>query len=344
MNEQLYIEDGFIQVVRKNNPLRKTGLVHCHLGKIGSVRPQSAVEIIFKMLRHGIKFGNGPVIGLSESSILLGRLASEFVTHNPFIFSTRYPVRGMIGFVEPHSHARHHYLNVDAIKDADEILIVEDEITSGNTILGLIECLLENMQYLKIIRVVALKAFCSPGRVRQMKDIVAKKGARLYLSSLFGGTIDDEEPLISQLNSDSNENLPVYYSFLEAGRGRIELFVNPESRYAFWDNKLPEISEAVTVIGVSEAIDVAFEISNALDQRGIESSFRQLTMSPWMLPGWVFPGLCPLHLYYPTDEDRRYIIVYDNPTHRNQVNQLYDRLITNGAQIDIIGPDVDLYE
>lgn len=343
MNTKLDIDDGFVKVVRKNNPLRKFGLVHSNLGKIGPVRPTSALNIVYEMVQSGMKFGTGPVIGLSESSILLGRLVSEFTTHSPFIFSTRYPVQGMISFIEPHSHAPNHYLNINAIQDASEICIVEDEVTSGNTLLGLIQVLLDNLPKLKSIWVASLKMFCSTERVRQMQAMVAIRGARLHLNSVYRGTIDHEDPLVSQNIPDRKETLPVYNSFLETGRGRTEPFFQPEIRYTLWNKRFHDMSGQVTVIGVSEAIDIAFEISNMLEQIGCESSFRHLTISPWDLPGWVFPGLRPLHLYYPIGRGGQYIIVYDNPIQREQVHMLYARLISSGTQVSIIGPDEQLW-
>lgn len=324
--------------------MRKFGLAHRNLGKVGSVRPISAINIINELSQKGMEFGTGPVIGLSESSILLGRLVSEFITHSPFIFSTRYPIQGMIGFIEPHSHFPHHYINLNAIKDAREVCIVEDEITTGNTLLGLIQVLLDNLPDLKSIRVISLKMFCSAERIRQIQSMVLIRGARLYLNSIFRGTIDYEEPLVIPPVLDKIETLPVYTSYLESGRGRTEPFCKPKTRYTFWNNKITDIFHWVTVIGVSEAIDIAFEISNLLEQRGCNASFRHLTISPWDLPGWVFPGIRPLHLYYPIDESREYIIVYDNPQQQDQVHMLNERLLSTGSQVTIIGPDNAQYE
>jgi hypothetical protein len=330
--------DGFTVVARKNNPLRQNGMVHRNLGKIGPVKPLYTINIVDEMVRGGIEFGTGPIIGLSESSILLGRIISEFITHTPFIFSSRYPMAGMVAFMEPHSHAPIQYLNMKALKDVREICIVEDEITTGNTLLNLIQVLLSQLDYLQTIRVVALKMFCSDYRVRQMQEIIAMRGVQLYLTSLYRGEPDKEELLLIESKVSQIESITLFDGFMEAGRGRTDLFLNADSRREFWDKVFVQVPEHLTVIGVSEAIDLAFEISHVLEKRGCNAKLSHMTISPWDLPGWEFDGLRPLFLYYPPTVGGNYVIVYDQMVQYEQVHRLASRLRALDSIVHVIGP------
>jgi hypothetical protein len=330
--------DGFTVVARKNNPLRQYGMVHRNLGKIGPVKPLNTVNIVDEMVKGGIDFGRGPIIGLSESSILLGRIISEFITHTPFIFSTRYPMAGMVAFIEPHSHAPIQYLNMKALREAREICIVEDEITTGNTLLNLIQVLLSQLANLQTIRVVALKMFCSDYRVIQMQDIIGERGVKLYLNSLYRGEPDKEELVIKESKVSHIENITLFDGFMEAGRGRTELFLNSDSRCAFWEKVFVEVPKQLIVIGVSEAIDLAFEISHMLEKRGCNSKLSHMTISPWDLPGWEFDGLWPLFLYYPPTVGGNFVIVYDQMVQQEQVHRLASRLRALDSMVYVIGP------
>ena len=331
-------EDGFTVVARKNNPLRQYAIVHRNLGKLGPVKPLSTVNIVDEMVSKGIDFGTGPIIGLSESSILLARIISEFITHTPFIFSTRYPMSGMVAFIEPHSHAPIQYLAMKVLRQTSEICIIEDEITTGNTLLNLIQVLLDQLPDVRTIRVIALKMFCSDHRVGQIQAAIATRGVNLYLTSLYRGEPDEEELLVQQSKVTQLQNKALFKGFLETGRGRTEFFCDPDSRYAFWERMFLQVPEQVTVIGVSEAIDMAFEISHMLEKRGSQSTFCHMTISPWDLPGWEFAGLRSLFLYYPPAPGGNYVIVYDQMVQQEQVHLLASRLRAQESRVHLIGP------
>ncbi|MDD2212081.1 MAG: phosphoribosyltransferase domain-containing protein [Desulfitobacteriaceae bacterium] len=344
MNTKIHemdIIDGFSMVSRQNNPKRQYAMVHNDLGKIGPVFPQEAIKLVKDMIQGGIEFGRGPIIGLSESSILLGRMVSEFITHSSFIFSSRYASTGMVAFSEPHSHAPVQYLKLDLIKDASEVCIMEDEITSGNTILNLIQTLLDEMPNLVNLRVVSLKMLCQDYRIKELENIISELGVKVSFASLYRGSNGEIDPLAPKSTLKAPNNLQPFNSNLEIGRGRTKLFSGPEVRQALWEPLLDILPANVCIIGVSEAIDMAFEISYFLTAHGRASTFRQLTISPWELPGWVFPGFQPLHLYYPPDKGGVYLIVYDQPAQKDQVYMLKSRLLDQESQVYVMGPEMD---
>jgi hypothetical protein len=99
-----------------------------------------------------------------------------------------------------------------------------------------------------------------------------------------------------------------------------------------------ELPPAISIIGASEAIDMAFEISNLLSTQGHNSTFRHLTISPWELPGWHFPSATgrTLHLYNPPEKGGGYILVYDHVFQAGQVRNLAESLQAIGGEVFII--------
>ena len=336
--------DGFAVVKRKGNPLRERALVHRDLGKVGAVDPVNLINLVGRLVSTGRRLNNYPIIGLSESSILLGRVCSEFYGLGPFIFSTRYPAAGMISFAEPHSHAPNQFLNLSGIEDCRGLYIMEDEITTGNTAMNLIGALGANLPQLHSVEILALKVLCSSQRLTEMVRCAEQIGINLKIRYLYQEASVHDEPLVDWGIQPLAvpENLPVPISDLERGRGRIEPF-NPlqvRARYSQWRKFLAQakIPPAVTVIGASEAIDLSFEISQLLAMEGHASSFRHLTISPWELPGWHFPSANArtLHLYRPPKDGGAYILVYDHLFQTQPIQELAERLQAIGGQVLII--------
>ena len=153
----------FYHLKRENNPLREDAFTVSCLGKLfpasssdfircghwlselldeiplthlkSHPENEHATDKIKKCAKKGIL-----IVGLTESGIIpaflmhLESRKKDLNTH--LIYSTRRPVDG-IAFNESHSHGPNHVLPlVDAM--FKEIWIVEDEITSGNTVMNLI--------------------------------------------------------------------------------------------------------------------------------------------------------------------------------------------------------------
>ena len=86
------------------------------------------------------------VIGFAETAVAMAQSFFDTLLGDvSFVHSTRETPEGaepLFSFREVHSHAPFHnfFLNdTDLIKNAEEIILVDDELTSGNTALGVIE-------------------------------------------------------------------------------------------------------------------------------------------------------------------------------------------------------------
>jgi adenine/guanine phosphoribosyltransferase-like PRPP-binding protein len=81
------------------------------------------------------------VVGFAETATAIG-VAVARVLHCDFIQTTREICNGdKFNFIEEHSHATDQRLYCTDFSDYDRILFVEDEVTTGNTILNIINLL-----------------------------------------------------------------------------------------------------------------------------------------------------------------------------------------------------------
>ncbi len=335
---------GFAAVKRKNNPLREEALVHRSLGKIGAVEPAETETLVSRLSCQASLPGDWPIIGLSESSILLGRLVAENHSGSRFIYSTRYPEPGMVAFDEPHSHAPAHYLSLNGMDHYDRLCIVEDEITSGNTVMNLMRVLAVNIHDLKRVHIMALKVMCSDRRLHEMKDSALLLGIELTFGWLHREYRHDEETLkiwanpVSDWQSGCGSSR---HSEWEKGRGRLEPFMSEDAawRSKMWQSKLDglDLSNEVVCIGASESIDLAYELASICKAR-VPSYYRHFTMSPWELPGWAFheEGKRTLFLYNPPSKPSSCILVYDQADQTGQVESLGLRLKKNGSRVYVM--------
>lgn len=138
------IAAGTVCVRRDANPRRREAITFEHLGKLNPIVRQHLVDLAtcFAQLLPLCQTTKRIVIlGLAESGIVpafamqQGAIAQGF--HAPWYFSSRTD-RGGLAFVEAHSHAPRHFLPPEFERlPMDELWIVEDEVTTGQTLFNL---------------------------------------------------------------------------------------------------------------------------------------------------------------------------------------------------------------
>ena len=174
------------RVERDGNPLRRYAHVSPHLGKLGLLNEVALRRIACLSVKRLPELkGRTLVIGLTESSLFLSWfLAASIDSDVELRFTTREP-RGashpFISFQEPHSHAPHHYLALPPPTPFRQVLIVEDEITTGTTLRNLSTALsgISSRQF--VVTLVDLRA---PGARRDLEGHVASRGVELSVINL----------------------------------------------------------------------------------------------------------------------------------------------------------------
>ncbi|WP_225839927.1 phosphoribosyltransferase [Streptomyces sp. NK08204] len=191
---------GMLGLALRRNPKRAHLLVSHVLGKHV---PQSPAVVY----GHGVTLGRrvaallgeaetatAVVLGYAETATGLGHAVADGLGAVPYLHSTRRPVAGVAragGFEESHSHATSHLLLPEdpALLAGDgPLVLVDDEFSTGNTVLNTIRDLHERYPRQRYV-VVALVDMRSPADTARMERFAAGIGARVDLVAAASGAV-----------------------------------------------------------------------------------------------------------------------------------------------------------
>ncbi|WP_030910280.1 phosphoribosyltransferase [Streptomyces sp. NRRL F-5126] len=190
---------GLLGLALRDNPKRAHLLVSNVLGKHV---PQSPAVVRDTGLRLGerVRALLGPaaadavVLGYAETATGLGHCVADGVRDAPYLHSTRRPVPGVEragGFEESHSHATSHLLLPEdpALLAGDgPLVLVDDEFSTGNTVLNTIRALHERRPRARYV-IVAIVDMRSDGDRGRLAAFAGEIGARVDLVTLASGTV-----------------------------------------------------------------------------------------------------------------------------------------------------------
>ncbi|MFD3734240.1 phosphoribosyltransferase [Streptomyces sp. NPDC058632] len=190
---------GLLGLALRRNPKRAHLLVSNVLGKHV---PQSPAVVY----GHGVALGRrvrellgdqahrAVVLGYAETATGLGHAVADGVGVAPCLHSTRRPVPGVAtagGFEESHSHATSHLLlpeDPGLLAGEGPLVLVDDEFSTGNTILNTIRDLHARHPRRRYV-VVALVDMRSPADAGRLDDFARGIGARVDLVTTVSGTV-----------------------------------------------------------------------------------------------------------------------------------------------------------
>jgi hypothetical protein len=229
------IASGISVVRRRANPNREFSLTFKHLGKLNPVRSSHLQELVdcWRCVIGDETHNVSPlIIGLAESGIVpafaMYRACEELSIGASWCHSSR-EVMGEIAFMESHSHAPRHFLSAKELHQDrfSELWIVDDEITTGATLVNLIESLF-HVRMFRSVRIFTLL----DNRASSLDSIFASLAHRVGVSI-------DVTSLISFFGNPSL--FPIMNDVEEIERGPIEyvwgeliseslpaLFLNPQ--------------------------------------------------------------------------------------------------------------------
>ncbi len=137
------------------------------------------------------------VLGYAETATGLGHAVADGLRDAPYLHSTRRPVAGVAqagGFEEAHSHATSHLLLPEDPEllaggaEASTLVLVDDEFSTGNTVLNTIRALHETHPRERYV-IVALVDMRSAGDRDRLTAFAADIGARVDLVTRSSGTV-----------------------------------------------------------------------------------------------------------------------------------------------------------
>jgi hypothetical protein len=184
----------------RRNPKRAHLLVSHVLGKHV---PQSPAVVH----GHGVALGRrvrdllgdeeaaaAVVLGYAETATGLGHSVADGIGLAPYLHSTRRPVPGITpagGFEESHSHATSHLLlpeNPDLLAGDGPLVLVDDEFSTGNTVLNTVRDLHARYPRRRYV-VVALVDMRSAADAGRLEEFAREIGARVDLVAAASGTV-----------------------------------------------------------------------------------------------------------------------------------------------------------
>ncbi|MEU6877237.1 phosphoribosyltransferase [Streptomyces sp. NPDC046712] len=325
---------GLLGLALRRNPKRAHLLVSNVLGKHV---PQSPGLVYGTAFALGLRVRDllGPaetarsvVLGYAETATGLGHSVADGMGFAPYLHSTRRPVDGVAsagGFEESHSHATSHLLlpeDPKLLAGDGPLVLVDDEFSTGNTVLNTIRDLHERhpRERYVIVALVDMRSAADQGRLESFAQEI---GARIDLVAGAAGTVRLPEGVLEkgQALVAAHETAPVESPRTPANAPvRVELGwpadVPDGGRHGFsaphaiaLNEALPAMTERlatalggarrVLVLGFEELMYAPLRLALALERAGHDVSYSTTTRSPVLAvddPGYairtrlVFPA------------------------------------------------------
>ena len=279
-----------LQVERDGNPLRRFGHASPFIGKLG-VLDCARLDEIGQLTRLALPNLPDPtlVIGMTESSLLLAFWMALWQQKPVDLRFTSRVIRNgdahFIDFREPHSHGPQHYLALEKGARYAQIVIIEDELTTGATLRNLILALdgVANRVFVATIRDMR-----TPELRDELQAEMRARGVELEVISL--------DTLSANLPVEVAPLRPHFNPFGRADCDRKTALCELETQ---WKSFAPG---AITMIG--ECVDIALSWWLQLP---VESrpDLRQITRSPWVVDG---VAVVSRQVFAAPDQDSRYFL------------------------------------
>lgn len=293
----MYIESDLVRIAkRENNKMRSYLVVNRLQGKHIPVKPSEALTMFGELadtLRKDYAGERLLLAGFAETATAIGAaVAVELGTK--YIQTTREVIEGVeyIFFSEEHSHATEQKLvknDMDSVmEEIDRIVFVEDEVTTGKTILNIIG-MLEKLYPAKVQYSVASLL---NGMDETALQRYAEKGIRLHylvktnhdaysaVAEQFAGNGD----YVSCDTQAKGEVTELSMGAIPNARRLVDAKAYGEACETLWgqiDGTLrKELTGKVLVLGTEEFMYPALYVARRIEQMGVEVMSHATTRSP----------------------------------------------------------------
>lgn len=279
----------YLKVEARNNPKRGFLFVSKILGKhlpvqLSDMR-ESYINLVSKLPSME---GDTLVIGMAETATMLGYGVWREINKNKdinsfFLQTTRYKTcENAKPFEESHSHAPSQWiqgLDSEKLKHVKNVVLVDDEISTGNTFHNLAKVVRENIPSVNTFHWVCLTDF-RPEKYRDHPSIALIDGEWDFTWSVNLGN----NQASSQNNSIGFEKVPFDFGrkIPLDNRRRINIIeraienMKEEMSYR-------GIGKKVLVLGSGEFMPFAFEMAEFLEEQNIVVDFQATTRSPALM-------------------------------------------------------------
>lgn len=289
---------------RDGNKKRSFLLVNKLQSKHYPSDPQKT-DRLFSLLAKTVKNrfsdkNNVLVIGFAETAVAIGAYIASVFRNSYYIQTTREIIKNknFLTFDEVHSHAVTHRLYTDnlqeVIENCDLILIADDEFTTGNTALNLINTLKSNFKIKQACEICMSSIF----NCVKDEDLLRINKNNIEIISLITALFNSENLIFPYEFSQDNENIygvnkkTAFYEI--RGKTVPYMAINTEKYTENCNKFISEImriltpinpSEDVLVVGTEEFSFCALRLGKILKQTANNVSVQCTTQSPILPSG-----------------------------------------------------------
>jgi hypothetical protein len=305
-----YKFDELFGVGSRINKKRGFVFVSKVLGKHFPSNPESMEFIHYELsdkIFQNIHGQNSLIIGFAETAVGIGqgvydkleKMNKSYFDKNTFLFqhSTRYLTNNTISmsFEEEHCHAPSHIFyefensdSKDILNNLENIVLIDDEVSTGNTSINFIKELHKKYPNVKNFNVISILNCMNEKQNKMINDFVKENQIFINFISLVEGEFDFEP---NNLEIDTNINSICSAPYLLKDK-MSNILKNNYGRYGI-DNKninlynymnIEEIEELkdknVLVLGTGEFMHIPFLVAKQLSLNNINTFVQSTTRSP----------------------------------------------------------------
>jgi hypothetical protein len=203
---------------------------------------------------------NPVIIGFAETATSLGHAFFDCFEKAEYFHTTREEIAGLqssITFEEEHSHATSHrcYIPIEMINNNREIILVDDEMTTGKTALNIIQSIHQQFPR-KEYTVVSILDWRSAEHIQQFAEMERKLGIKINSVSLLAGEVTVNQKKSLSAEQDENKNELQYQSVIE--ELSLSSFFKPTAFSSFALSGISFIQETGR-FGISSADNLALQ-------------------------------------------------------------------------------------
>ena len=327
--------DELLGFATRANPRRGFLFVSKVLGKHIPCRPKLMRDVYERLATEiGPLISPAWVIGMAETATGLGAGVADSLSrrhdqgHIYSQHSTRHDTGGAlwITFDESHSHAPDQLLYrplgeaLNHAQRARTLILVDDEITSGRTLMVLARALSEQFgDQLDELILVSIVSWLRPERREQLERHFS---VPVRLISLFEGAFDfiPDPNFNPSLPGQVTALRPTRYARSDLGRCGIDPQSQSHKMNALSDALFSELDpdRPVTIVGTGEFAYQPFLLAEWLERRGLDVLYQSSTRSPILLGDAISESLTTNdeqgegvsnYLHNPPHSERRQVII-----------------------------------
>ncbi|MCC0670657.1 phosphoribosyltransferase family protein [Clostridioides sp. ES-S-0145-01] len=205
--------NDFLDIGIRNNSKRRFLFISKKLGKHLACKP-SEMDNLGKLMatiynKKNKVASNGTVIAFAETGTAIGHSFFDYLSGNyEFIHTTREQFDELenLDFLEEHSHATDQNLYfemLDNFKFGDEVILVDDEITTANTCMNIIRKI-QSIYPKKKYTICSILNWVSDENLRRISSLEIELGCKIEFVYLFKGdfNFDINEDIVANYNDN----------------------------------------------------------------------------------------------------------------------------------------------